>query len=167
MAGNVHDVVDATQEPEVAVAVTLGAVAREVDVGILRPVLLHVAVRIAPDAAQHPGPRLAEHEIAGLRRLARFVEHLGVDPGKWSRRRAWFQRRDPGQRRNEDMARLGLPPRVDDRAPTATDDFPVPHPRLRVDRLTDGAEEPEAGEIAALGVLLAPLHERPDGRRRR
>ena len=167
MPGDVHDVVHATEQPEVAVAVTLGAVAREVDVGVLGPVLLHVPVGIAPDAAQHPGPRLAQHEIAGLRRLAGLVEHLGVDAGERSRGRARLERGDSGQRRDEDVAGLRLPPRVHHRAAAAADDLPVPDPRLGIDRLADGAEQAQAREVAALRVLLAPFHERADRRRGR
>ena len=40
----------------------------------------------------------------------------------------------------------------------------VPHPGLRVDGLAHRAEHPERGQVVALGVLGAPLHERADGR---
>src|SRR5439155_20004228 len=61
-----------------------------------------------------------------------------------------------------DVPRLGLPPGVDDGAPTASDDLPVPDPGFGVDGLTDGAEQPERREIAALGILLAPADEGSD-----
>src|SRR5262249_58709437 len=93
MAGDIHDVVDAAEQPEVAVAVTLGAVAGEVDIEVLRPALLDEAIRIAPDAAQHSRPRLAQDEIAGFRRLAGFVQHFGVDSGERARRRSRLPRR--------------------------------------------------------------------------
>src|SRR5262245_64012683 len=47
----------------------------------------------------------------------------------------------PGQRRDEDVARLGLPPGVHDGTAPATDDLPVPHPRLGVDGLPDRRSE--------------------------
>src|SRR5207244_7508592 len=73
---------------------------------------------------------------------------------------------DAGQRRDQDVARLRLPPRVDHRATPLADDLPVPDPGLRVDRLADRAQQPQSGKVAAVRVLLAPAHERADGRGR-
>src|SRR5262249_59051832 len=56
VARDVHHVVDPTHDPEVAVLVATGAVAREVDARHLAPVLLAVALGIAVHAAPHPGP---------------------------------------------------------------------------------------------------------------
>src|SRR5205807_5869190 len=110
------------EEPEVAALVALGAVPGEVDVVVLRPVLLHETIGIAPDATQHAWPWLAQHQVARLRRLAALVEHLGVDPGERLRRRAGLQHGDAGQRRDQDEARLRLPPRVDHRATPLADE---------------------------------------------
>ena len=81
---------------------------------------------------------------------------------------------DPGfvgdharQRCDQDRARLGLPPRVDDRAAAAADAVVVPHPGLGVDRLADRAEQAQAGEVVALEVAVAGAHERADRGRRR
>src|SRR5215467_6548460 len=167
VAGDVHDVVDAAEKPEVAVLVALGSVAGEVDVVVLRPILLHESVGIAPDAPQHPGPRLAQHQVARLRRVALFVEHLGVDARERERGGAGLERGETGQRRDEDVARLSLPPRIDYRTTASADDLPVPNPRLWIDRFTDGSEQPETREIAPLRELLAPLHEGSDGSGRR
>ena len=55
VSGDVEHVVDAAEDPEVAVVVALGAVAGEVEVGPagpLREVRLHVARVVAPDGAQ-------------------------------------------------------------------------------------------------------------------
>ena len=62
---------------------------------------------------------------------------------------------------------LGLPPRVHHRATAAADHLPVPHPRLRVDRLADRPEETQARQVAPLRILVAPAHEGADrgGRR--
>ena len=82
MAGDVHHVVDPAEQPEVAVPVDPRAVAGEVDVAVLRPVRLPVAVVVAEDAAEHRRPRPLQHEIAAAARadlVALLVEDRGVD----------------------------------------------------------------------------------------
>src|SRR5262249_6500192 len=133
----------------------------------LAPVRLHVALRIAVDAPEHPGPRPLEDQIPGLDRLAVLVDHIRLDPGEREGGRARLAYRGPGQRRDEDMARPWLPPGVHDGTAPATDDLPVPHPRLGVDGLPNRSEQAQRREIAARGVLLAPPDEGPDGRGRR
>ena len=138
MAGDVHHVVDAAEQPEVAVLVDARAVAGEVDVAVARPVRVDVAVVLLVEAAQHRGPRLAQHEVAAAARadlLAGLVVDRRIDAGERPRRRARLRRRDPRKRRDHDHPRLRLPPRVDDRAALAADVLVVPDPRLRVDRL--------------------------------
>ena len=82
VARHEHDVVDAAEQPEVAVVVALGAVAREVLAVEAAPVRVAVALRVAPDAAQHRRPRPFEHEVAAAGdadRLARVVDDAGLD----------------------------------------------------------------------------------------
>ena len=159
MSGDVDHVVDAAEQPEVAVGVALGAVAGEVDAGApLVPVLADVAIGIAVDAAQHrrPRPRQREQAAADLDLLAALVANLRGDAGKRPRRRAGLERRDAGQRRDHDRAGLGLPPRVDDRAALAADDAVVPDPRFRIDRLADRAEQPQRRQVVLLPATRCP-----------
>src|SRR3954454_1399480 len=102
MTGNIDDVVHATQEPEIAVGIALGAVAGEVDARPLRPVLRLIALRIAPDTAQHRWPGTGDGQIAAadLHLVAALIEDLRVDAGKGARRRAGFGGHDTGQRRD-------------------------------------------------------------------
>ena len=94
-----HDVVDAAEQPEVAVVVALGAVAREVAVAEAGPVGLLVPLGVAPDAPQHRRPRPGEHQIAAARdlhRLTGVVDDVGGDAREAgtsrSRASAWWRR---------------------------------------------------------------------------
>ena len=58
MAGHVQHVVDAPHDPVVAVGIAAGVVAGQIHVRHLRPILLLVALVVAPNAAQHARPRL-------------------------------------------------------------------------------------------------------------
>src|SRR6185312_1051682 len=64
--GDVHDVVHAAQQPDVPVLVLLGTVPGEVHALEAGPVGLLVAVHVAPDAAQHPRPGVADDQEAAL-----------------------------------------------------------------------------------------------------
>ena len=66
----------------------------------------------------------------GKGRVAEKRERGGAGLG-WSR---------SGQRCNQNRARFGLPPGIDDRAALAADHLVIPDPGLGIDRLADGAE---------------------------
>src|SRR5204862_2309806 len=137
------------------------------EVGLLAEaaeVRLDEAVVVLVERAQHPRPRALEREqpLLALDRLAVLVDDLGLDAGKGTCGGAGLGGDDAGERRDEDAARLRLPPGVDDRAALTTDDRVVPEPRLRVDRLADGAEQPQRAQIVPAGVIGAPLHARAD-----
>src|SRR5699024_10739072 len=156
---DVHDIVHAAQQPDVAVLVALGAVTGEVQALEARPVSLLEALRVAPDAAQHAGPRLVEHEVAALAvgpRLLGVVDDVGADPGQGGLRRARLGGGDARQRGDHDRAGLRLPPRVHDGAAVPADDAAVPHPRLGVDRLADAAQQAQRGEVVLGRDVLAP-----------
>ena len=166
---DVHDVVHPPEQPQVAVLVALGAVAGEVAPGEALPVRLDEALVVAVDAPGHARPRLGDHEVAALavaHRVAVVVDHVGGDAGERRHGGTRLGGGDPGQRRDHDAAGLGLPPGVDDGAAIATDVGAVPDPRLGVDRLPHRTEEPQAREVVLRRQVLAPLHERPDGRGR-
>ena len=82
VAGDVHDVIDPAEEPEVAVLVTLGAVSGEIETRDLAPVRLPVPLGITVDAAQHPRPWLLQHQIPRLGRLTLLIHDVGFDAGK-------------------------------------------------------------------------------------
>src|SRR4030095_12311724 len=90
-------------------------------------------------------------------RLAVAAADLGHDAGEGQGGGTGFRGHGARERSDHDAARLGLPPRVDDGAALLPEDAVVPHPRLRVDRLADGAEQPERREVVPARPLLAPL----------
>ena len=143
--------------------------------GELGPVGLLVALRVAPDAAQHRRPRLVQHQVAGdvlgvigvgLQRVAVVVDDLGRDAGQRRHRRTGFGRSDSRQRRDHRRTGLGLPPGVHDREAVRAEHLAVPAPGLGVDRFADRSQQPQAGQVVRVGDLTAPLHERADQRGR-
>ena len=166
MTGDVHDVVDAAEDPECAVVVVLGAVTGEVPAffGVAGPVGVAVAVHVAPDAAEHRRPRLVEDEVAvaaGAEGLGVVVDDLRGDTGQWGHRGSGFGGGDTGEWGDHDRAGLGLPPGVDDGGFVAADDLSEPAPRFGVDGLAHRSEEADRGQVVGVGDLAAPLHERP------
>src|SRR5258708_14162444 len=64
VARDVEHVVHAAEDPEVAVLVALGSVAREVNVLPLAPVHAAVALIVAPDGPRHTWPRRRDRQAA-------------------------------------------------------------------------------------------------------
>src|SRR6185437_5457461 len=148
----------------------LRPVAGEVTTGKARPVGLLVALVVPVDTAQHPGPWLCQHQVSAFAvadRAAVVVDDIRRHAGEWSHGGAGLRRGDTRERRDHDATRLGLPPRIDDRAAAAADMSAVPDPSLGVDRFTHRPEESETREVVLGREILAPLHEGADGRRGR
>ena len=95
-----------------------------------------------------PGQGSAEGEesAALLERLAAGVYQLGGDSGKRHGGGTRLGGGDAGQRSDHDPAGLGLPPGVHDGAASATDVLVIPDPGFGIDRLADGAEQPQSAE---------------------
>src|ERR1051326_7569425 len=149
MAAYVNNIVDSAHYPEIALLITPGAVAREVNSVDLRPILLFVALVVAPDGPEDRGPRPLDDEVTTLAcahgvAVARY--YVGVDTGERLGCRAGLGGCGAGNRSDHDRASLSLPPRVNDRALVFANDLAIPHPRLGIDRFTDGAEQSPAPE---------------------
>ena len=170
VARDVHDVIDATQQPDVTVVVVAGAITGKVFVAELVPIRFLEALGVAPDSAQHGGPGLGNNEestrVVGLNDTV-FVDDLEVDAGNGNLRASGFQRRDAGEGRDHDRAGLGLPPGVHDRRFAAPNTVVVPDPGLGVNGLAHRTQHTDAGEVELLRNLTAELHERTDGGGRR
>ena len=98
--------------------------------------------------------------------LAFGVDDLRHDAEERPRRRAGFQPRRAGQRRDQNAAGFGLPPGVDDRAAVVADHAVIPFPGFGIDRLADGAEQPQRGARGLLHRRIARLHQGADRGRR-
>src|SRR5437764_4996872 len=105
MAADFDHVVNAAHDPVVAVVVLPGVVAREVVPFELRPILLLVTLVVAPNAAEHSGPRLADTEhaaVIALNGLAAVVEDRGHDSRQRLGAASGFGGNGPRQRRHHD-----------------------------------------------------------------
>src|SRR4029079_1763473 len=125
-------VVDATEEPEVALLVTLGTITGEVHPREALPVGLLVPLRVAVDPAEHGRPRSLQDEIAATperHRRTVAVDDVGRDARERERGGTRFRDGHAGEWRDQDLAGLGLPPGVHDRRSVAADVLPVPQPR--------------------------------------
>src|SRR5512140_2194921 len=74
-------------------------------------------VRIAPEAARHPRPRLADHELAdgATHRTPMLVHDVGIDARTRPDERPGLDRR-PGRAADDPARDLGAPGVIDDRA---------------------------------------------------
>ena len=170
MTGNIEDIVDTADDPEIPLLVAAGAIAGEVGTLHLAPVLLAVPCLVAPDAAKHRGPGLADHKLPTLT-VGNFpslvIDDRRINPEEGERRGSGLAGGGTGKGRDHVGPGLGLPPGIDDGAALVADVLVEPHPGLGVDGLPDGSEQAERGEVVLLKVLVAPLHEGSDGRRGR
>ena len=172
MPGDIEDIVDATHDPVVAVGVAVRGISGDV-IAILKamPIRFQIPPVIAPDRTQHrrPGP-LDDQITAGIGFFdgpTFVVDDVREYPRQRARARSGLGRRDARDRRNHDRACFGLPPGIDDRATFLADDAVVPHPGFGIDRLADGAEEPQFRQLVAARYVVAEPHERAYGGRRR
>src|SRR5699024_596485 len=82
--GDIHDIVDASEEPDVAVGITTGTVSCEVRVREPRRVGVLEALGVFPDPGQHRRPRLADDEESAFgagRVRAGIVDDVYRDAG--------------------------------------------------------------------------------------
>eukprot|EP01136_Pigoraptor_vietnamica_P034612 Opistho-1_new@98791 len=171
VARHVQHIVDATGDGEVAgLGIADGAVARQViALELTGVVALLEALRVAPDRADHRGPRLLDDQDAALpvrHIVAEFVDDGRRDAREGQGAGARHQGRGARQRRDHMAAGLRLPEGVDDGAAAAADVLVVPLPGSGVDGLADRAQQAQAAQVVALGVhglvALGRLDQRAD-----
>src|SRR3984885_1947955 len=177
VAGHVDHVVDAAEDPEVAVGRLDRAVAGEVGpvvpVGGLRVLVVLGVVRrdeplrLAPDGLEDARPRVADDDVARLAAARGHLFAVLVEDGRQDAEGrgaagARLHRVDAGQRGAEEPAGLGLPPGVDDHRLVLADAVVIPAPDLRLDRLADRGHVLEVVRVLG-GLVRADLAEHPDG----
>src|SRR6266566_1838527 len=128
VAGDIDHVVDAAGDPVIAVRIAAAAITGEIR--------LHETLVIAVDRAHHARPSLGNTEIAAGFAFLHFalgVNDLRHDAEERQRRRARLETNCAGQRRDQNAAGFGLPPRVDDWAAAVAYDTVVPFPGFGID----------------------------------
>ena len=159
VTGDVHHVVDPSEEPEVSVVVTLRSVTGDVHLGsVLREVRPDVSVGISQIVREMAGHGRVSTRYPPTEGTGAFViEDVGPDPREGDRRRTGLELREPRQRRDEDRAGLGLPPGVDDRCRSPPITFQYQTQASGLIGVAHGSEEPDRGEIVLLGELVLPI----------
>src|SRR5688572_21876760 len=103
MPGYVYHVVDTAHDPEIAVFVAPGSVAREVHILDFAPVLTLVALRVTIDRAHHRGPRTLHYQKTALvvsNGIAQPINDIGHDAGERFSRRTGLRRHGSGNGRD-------------------------------------------------------------------
>ena len=169
MPGDIDHIVDASRDPVVAVRVAPRAVAGEIFAGIGGEIGLHETLVIAVDRSHLSRPGVGDDEqpfARALQHIAGLVDDLGHDAQERPRRGTGLQIDRARQRRDENAARLGLPPCVDDGAAAVADDAVIPFPGFGIDRFAHGAEKAQRLAARLFYGRLARRHQRADRRRR-
>ncbi len=146
--------------------IDLRPVAVDPDAGKARPVGIKVAVRIPPEAAGHPHPRLADDQLPHRSpdQVARIVHHVGVHAGHRPTEGAGLLRLDR-HAADDAAAGLGAAGIVDDRAAPAADLVEVPAPGTWVPGFSGGAKNPQGAEVTLSWPVRTVRHQGADSRR--
>ena len=161
VAGDVHDVVNAAHQPVIAIRIGPAAVTREIDVRIHREVGVDESVVVAPGGPHHAGPRFLDAEFAafvGAALRAVVAQDDWFDAEERLVGAAGLERVRAGKRVDEDAARLGLPPRIDNGTTALADDAVIPHPRFGINGFTHGTEHAQRAQV----VFVRPFFAQPD-----
>ena len=166
MARHVENVVDAADDPEVAVLIAPGAVSGGIEALEFAPVLFPVAGLVAVNGAEHGGPRLADNKLPALIRshfLAVIVNHGRINAKNGSVAVPGFSGRGARQRADHLHSGFRLPPGVNDRAAASADMIVIPHPCLGIDRFAYRPQQPERREVVLGRPFVSPFNESSDG----
>src|SRR3974377_1664524 len=150
MPGHVQDVVNAADDPEIAILVLARAVAGEIAANDFRPIAILAAHGIAPEAPHHGSTRVSQHQLtAGISGhcLPHVINDFRHDTEEWKGGGARFGGCGAGKRGDEHAAGLRLPPGIYNRTAFAAYGLVIPNPGFGIYRLTDGAEEAQRTQV--------------------
>src|SRR5262249_7006212 len=140
MACDVHNIIHASQQPEITLGVALTAISGKINIlAKTTPVGLNVTLWIAVDRARHRRPGRFEHEVTSTAErygLAGLVYNISINAGQWKSCRTRFGGSEPRKWRNQNRPGLRLPPGINDGALPLSDHFVIPHPGLGIDGLS-------------------------------
>src|SRR5579859_4819802 len=141
LARDLERVVRASFDIPEAPFIYTGPIAMHPDVAKATPVCGEVLVGIAPEAARHTGPRLANDQLAhgAAERAALRVGDVSGNAGHGARKAGRLDRR-PGRRAENAAGAFGAARVVDERGAPLADDAEVPPPRLGIPRFAGRAE---------------------------
>src|SRR5712692_3252722 len=142
MSRNFQHFVGASEEPEVSILIFQRVIAWIVVAWKTGPVDVLVSFWITVQCHEHSWPWTTNNQVTLVtwrEGISMFVDDVRVNTRQWICCRAWFQGDEPyfGAGRDHYAARLGLPPSIDDRTATLTDQLIVPVPGGWVDWFTD------------------------------
>ena len=167
---DVHDVVDTACEGNVAVRFALAAIAGDVVAWPCGEINLFESLVVAIESASHAWPSAVDAQVAcagAVLGFAILVQHDGPHAEEWQGCGARLQIPSAGKRRDHGGAGFGLPPSIDDRAPSLAHCSVVPEPCLRVDGFADRPEQAEARHVVLGDVLVTERLQGSNCRRRR
>jgi len=167
VTGNVDDVIDTAGDFVIAVGIALRAVAGEIRAGKLNEVILdEPAVFVIPQTAGHAGPGVFNTQSAFAGPFDFFSFFIKQNRDDAEERHHGFGRFDidrAGQRKDHVSAGFGLPPGVGNRAMAGADLIVVPPPGFGVERLADGTQNAQRGNIVRIDPLVAFFGDGADG----
>ena len=150
MARDIQHVVYPPGNAEIACLITQRTITREVITRIGGEIRIDHALVITVNGAdlRRPGP--LDHKIArpgAFDFSALLIEQGGLNAEEGKARKPGFQLMRPRKRGNHHTTRLGLPPGVNDRAPPLSHHPVIPLPGFRINRLPDGANDPQGASV--------------------
>ena len=146
MAGNIDDIVHATEQPVIAIGIHAATVAGEIHIFVGGKIGVDETVVVAPSRPHNSRPRFFNAQFSAFVRFAFgavVAQNNRLDAKKGATGAAGFECVRAGQGRDKMTASLRLPPSIHDGTTLAADVFVIPHPRFGIDRFADGAEHAE------------------------
>src|SRR5258708_31384565 len=143
---HIEDIIDAPNDPKIAVFIAPRAVAGEIIAFKFAPILLSITDLVAVNSAQHRRPGPANDQLAAYIRSdfpPFLINNSWIDSKEWKCCAARFRCNCARQGSNHDRSCFGLPPRIDNRTTPAADIFVIPHPCFWINWFADGTEQAE------------------------